>query len=444
MNEHAETIADAAEASADPLRTTLAGVAGVAVTHAPGSGLVALLPAERARQVLAFDARKAELAKLAADTVRILTITNADGREECHQAAMRLKRTRVAIQKVGKEAREDATAFSKAVIAAEGELVAVIEPEEERLFQLRDAWDAEAEAAKLREAEARRAAEEAERARVQALRDFPATLARSSAAEIEAGLQQLAAWDLAGLEGDALGAAETAQEAARLRLADYLADAQARETREAQAAAQREAERQELEALREQQAAAQRQLEEAQAQARAAQEAADRAQREAAEALAAAQRQAQEAEAAAERERQAREQAERDAQAAQERAAAAAAEARQRAERERQEAAQRAQDAAEAEARRQAEEAERERLRLEEEAAAAERKAREEREAAERRERTHAEREAAISAATLPSAAGDALELLRGVLGGLSPSLECVALVADKLEAALARQAVTP
>lgn len=46
---------------------------------------------------------------------------------------LKLKNARVAITKKGKELREEAIAFQKAVIAKEKELVAIIEPEEERL-----------------------------------------------------------------------------------------------------------------------------------------------------------------------------------------------------------------------------------------------------------------------------------------------------------------------
>ncbi|MFX8160626.1 hypothetical protein ABTL01_19900, partial [Acinetobacter baumannii] len=67
---------------------------------------------------------------------------------------MTLANARIAISKAGKEARDDATKFSKAVIEEEKRLIAIIEPEEDRLRGLRDAWDAEREREKLANAEA--------------------------------------------------------------------------------------------------------------------------------------------------------------------------------------------------------------------------------------------------------------------------------------------------
>lgn len=104
--------------------------------------------AQRAALALGTDARSTELAALAAKSVAIVTITNADGYKECHAARMALKRERVAIEGLGKTAREDATAFSKAVIAEERRLIAIIEPEETRLQALQDAVDARVEADK--------------------------------------------------------------------------------------------------------------------------------------------------------------------------------------------------------------------------------------------------------------------------------------------------------
>lgn len=128
---------------------------------------LALLPvAERAANVLKFDERKAELAALVKQSERIVTITNRAGRDECHAALMDLSNARIGIQKNGKDAREDATAFSKAVIAKEKELIEVLSPEETRLRELRDAWDAEREAervARVRAEEERIAALERER-----------------------------------------------------------------------------------------------------------------------------------------------------------------------------------------------------------------------------------------------------------------------------------------
>lgn len=74
---------------------------------------------ERASKVLAYDETKAALAVLAVESARIVEVTNPAGYQEAHSARMKLKNTRVEITRRGKAAREDATAFSKAVIEKE-------------------------------------------------------------------------------------------------------------------------------------------------------------------------------------------------------------------------------------------------------------------------------------------------------------------------------------
>jgi hypothetical protein len=123
----------------------------------------ALTVVERAAVALGSSKAEAELKALALSTQFITGVTNKDGRQECHSAAMKAKEARVNIEKIGKAAREDATAFSKAVIAKEKQLVDLIEPEEKRLIGLRDAFDEKIEAE-------RKAAEEADRARIAAIK----------------------------------------------------------------------------------------------------------------------------------------------------------------------------------------------------------------------------------------------------------------------------------
>jgi hypothetical protein len=88
---------------------------------------------------------EAMLQKLADGTKDITTITNDDGYKQIHAARIVLKNERIAIEKDCKKAREDATAFSKAVIKEEDRLIGIISPEEKRLQKLQDAWDAEIE-----------------------------------------------------------------------------------------------------------------------------------------------------------------------------------------------------------------------------------------------------------------------------------------------------------
>lgn len=103
--------------------------------------LTTMTVTERAKRALVVTKTEDELKALAAKSLSITTITNDDGREQVHVARVSLKNTRVEIQRLGKEARDDATKFSKAVIAEEKRLIALIEPEEERLQKLQNAYD---------------------------------------------------------------------------------------------------------------------------------------------------------------------------------------------------------------------------------------------------------------------------------------------------------------
>lgn len=92
--------------------------------------------------------REKELRELAARTNGINAITNKDGYQQVHSGRMALKNERLSIQGLAKEARDDATKFSKAVIAEEKRIIAIIAPEEDRLQKLQDAYDAAIEAEK--------------------------------------------------------------------------------------------------------------------------------------------------------------------------------------------------------------------------------------------------------------------------------------------------------
>lgn len=113
---------------------------------APAAPPAQLPVAQRAANALGTSTRATALAELAGKSAGIAKITNKAGYDECHAARMALKRERVEIERLGKSAREDATAFSKAVIAEERRLVAIIEPEEQRLQALQEAEDARVEA----------------------------------------------------------------------------------------------------------------------------------------------------------------------------------------------------------------------------------------------------------------------------------------------------------
>lgn len=88
-----------------------------------------------------FDPTVAELTAMVEaskkDTL-VIDLSDKARLEIVHANRMILKNARVTIEKKGKELREDANAYAKAVIAKEKELKAIIEPEEERLAELED------------------------------------------------------------------------------------------------------------------------------------------------------------------------------------------------------------------------------------------------------------------------------------------------------------------
>lgn len=96
-----------------------------------------------------FNPTAAELSKIAADSAA-LTITDFEDAKQVkavHDQRMILKNTRVLITKKGKELREDALKFQKAVIAKEKELIEIISPQEDRL----EALENQAEEFKIRQ-----------------------------------------------------------------------------------------------------------------------------------------------------------------------------------------------------------------------------------------------------------------------------------------------------
>ena len=72
---------------------------------------------ERAAVALGTAEHEKTLIELSKKYADIVEIKNPAGREQTHGAYMMLKNARVSIEKAGKDARDDATKFSKAVIA---------------------------------------------------------------------------------------------------------------------------------------------------------------------------------------------------------------------------------------------------------------------------------------------------------------------------------------
>lgn len=150
------------------------------------TNIATLPPSERAIIALGSSKAEVQLRELAGKYTAITNVIDSAGRAECHRAAMELKNARLAVGKTGKAAREDATAFSNAVVAEAKRLIAIITPEEERLFLLRDSYDAEQ--ARIKAEAERKEAERvaAIRKRIDAIRNIPAGMAGLPSSEIKA------------------------------------------------------------------------------------------------------------------------------------------------------------------------------------------------------------------------------------------------------------------
>lgn len=163
--------------------------------------MTSLPPAERAALALNSTKTERELRELATKHSSIQAIKDDAGREQAHRAAMEVKKARTSIERIGKEARDDATKFSKAVIAEQGRLIAIIEPEEKRLLTMRDTYDYQQEQIKEAAAAAERFRVEQIMGRIDAIRNFSRMAAdcRSSAA-VQRLQESLAKIDLTGMD----------------------------------------------------------------------------------------------------------------------------------------------------------------------------------------------------------------------------------------------------
>jgi hypothetical protein len=338
----------------------------------------ALTIAEQADQALAFQATRERLLVLASESARITEITGPDGYKECHARRMVLKTTRVEIQKVAKDARDDAVKFQKAIIGKEKELIDLIEPEERRLQELQEAVDKEAQRKKDAEAAAERERVEAVNRRFQDMRAIPAGALNLDSNGIQALIDTTEEIDPGTFPQDMQAAAQYEK---RLVVTALRAAMDARLQAE-QEAEKVKAERAELERLR--------------AEADAVRAEADRL-------------------AAAERERVAAEERKQEEEARRQREEQEAKERAERAERQRIEDEERATAAAQ--------------LRKDQEAAAAERARLE----ADKKAAAKAAKEKAIAEADLIGAAGEAVELLKA--SGLGDHI-----VTQKLAAAISRE----
>lgn len=139
---------------------------------------------ERAAVALGASQHEANLRELVKASTGIKAVINADGRTEAHRAAMTLRNARTGIDKAGKDARDDANAFAKAVIAEAKRLADITEPEENRLLALRDGWDAKIEAEKQARIEAEKERVAGIQERVDQIRVVPLAYASANSGRL--------------------------------------------------------------------------------------------------------------------------------------------------------------------------------------------------------------------------------------------------------------------
>jgi myosin heavy subunit len=202
----------------------------------------ALTLPQRAIKALGESANMAKLRELASQSAGIVAVIDPDGREQAHRAAMVLRTTRTSIVATGKAAREDAVAFGKAVIALEKELIAVIEPEEDRLISLRDKWDEVEQARKDALILAERQRVEAIQARIQTLAHLPVKYAGATAAELAEVISEYDGWQPDAAFEELADRAKNAVELSLMALRDLLTARQQQEQKAAEAEAARLAE----------------------------------------------------------------------------------------------------------------------------------------------------------------------------------------------------------
>lgn len=134
--------------------------AAAAATETAGAVVALESPEVRAERALAFEATRSQLQALAKLSTSLTRVDTQDNFDAAKAARAKLASARTAIEKTGKAARDDATKYNRAVIAKERELLAEIQPEEQRLAALVDAEQRRRDDAEraIREEAARRAA----------------------------------------------------------------------------------------------------------------------------------------------------------------------------------------------------------------------------------------------------------------------------------------------
>lgn len=264
-------------------------------TEIQEANIATLPPADRALIVLNSTKTEASLRDLVEKSTHITAVIDPAGREQAHRAGMNLKNARIAIEKTGKAAREDAAAFQSAVIAEQKRLIAVTEAEEKRIFGLRDDFDAKLAAEKAEKERIERQRVAAIKGKIDGIRNLPFESREDNAAQIALTIGDLDGYQIqesvfqeftqaaidaknGALEGlDKLRQAAQAREDEAARLAAERAELERQrreqEEREAQERAARE---EEARKLAEERAEFERKKAEFEAQQRAAAEEAQR------------------------------------------------------------------------------------------------------------------------------------------------------------------------
>lgn len=163
--------------------------------------ITTLPPADRAAIVLNSTKTEADLKQLAESLKAITLVNSPAGREQAHALAMTARTARTTIEKAGKAARDDATKFSKAIIAEEDRLIEIIQPEETRVLGLRNAWDAAEAARKEAELQKERDRIAAHQAVIERIKSMPGLAREARTADMANQLlAKLHAIDTSGLE----------------------------------------------------------------------------------------------------------------------------------------------------------------------------------------------------------------------------------------------------
>lgn len=148
-------------------------------------------PSERALTIFKTSETEKKLEELKKRGESITSVKTKDEREEAHRAGMDLRQARTSITKTGKEARDDANAFCKAVLEEEKRLIAIIQPTENAVLDLRDEFD-----------KAEREKEEAEQnrkneilGRIEEIKKIPESMQGLSSQEIKKEFEALLAFE---------------------------------------------------------------------------------------------------------------------------------------------------------------------------------------------------------------------------------------------------------